>query len=222
MIDSIIRHTAVDWELVVSDASDSPVEFGTDERVRMLGESPRLGCCKGFNRAFRESIGDWIIFLNDDAEVCPGYDSISIDFMNKHPKIGLGALHYSEGCGPFKVNSAWNCIYANFGIFRKAIGEAIGFFDEDLEMYGCDNSLAIRMLMAGQGVSDIPGTKIIHHSVQDRQRIENQINRPLDNEILTKKYMPHRQQWTATYERLKVNTGTIPWAHGIQPELVNR
>ncbi len=218
MLDSIINHTTVPWELVVSDASDDPIVC-SDERVRIIPERPRLTCTKGYNVAFRAAVGEFLLFLNDDAEVCEGYDTTAIDFMEKHPRVGLGALHYSEDGGPFHVNSAWGTIYANFGIFRKSVGESVGFFDEDLQMYGCDNSIAIRILMADLGVSDIPGANIIHHSVKDQQRIENQRYRHRDNETLSSKYMPYRDEWALNYRQLKVQTGTIPWVHGRAPEL---
>ncbi len=221
LVDSIIRYTSVPWELVVSDASDTPIVC-KDDRVRIIPERPRLGCTKGYNVAFRAAQGEYLIWLNDDAEVCEGYAETAIAFMEKYPRIGLGALHYSEDGGPFRVNSAWGVPYANFGIISKWLGDVVGWFDEDLEMYGCDNSLTIRVLMAGSGVSDIPGAHIIHHSVKDEHRLENQRTRHRDNEKLTNKYMPHREDWVNNYRRLKVNTGTIAWAHGRAPEMASR
>lgn len=216
LLQSIIKHTVVDWELVVSDASD--VTMTSDNpNVVILPERPRLGCTKGYNNAFRAARGTWVIWLNDDAEVLPGYDEAAIAFMKDHPEIGLGALHYSEDNGPFHVNSSWGVTYANFGILRTRVGADVGFFDEDIEMYGCDNSLTFRILLAGLGVADIPAAKLIHHSEKDHQRVANQKSRIKDNLVLQKKYMHSRDKWTQTFNRLRVKNGTIAWSHGTPP-----
>lgn len=219
LVRSIENHTQVDWELIISDASAVPYQ-STNQRIRVIHENPRLGHSRGYNAAFRQCAGEFLMWMNDDAEVCPGYDTESIAFMESHPRIGLGALHYSENGGPFHVNEAWGCIYANFGIFKKSLGEKVGLFDESLSMYGCDNSLAIRILLADYGIADIPKAKILHHSVNDPIRVANQIGRPRDNQILTDKYMPSRHQWLATFRRHRVETGTVPWAHGREPSKV--
>lgn len=221
LLDSIVKHTQVDWELIVGDAStERTYTEDVPFNVTVFHEKPRMGHSKGYNKAFRMAKGEFILWLNDDAEVCPAFDTEAIAFMQGHPKIGLGALHYSENGGPFHVNSAWHCIYANFGIFRKSVGEKVGYFDEDISMYGADNSIAIRMLMADYGVADIPKARILHHSVDDSIRRENQAGRRHDNKILTEKYMPHRKQWQATYQKHIALSGIEPWPHGVQPALV--
>lgn len=220
LIRSIAAHTPMDYELVIADASDVPVEVEPDERVRILPERPKQTCSKGYNAAFRAAQGKWCLFLNDDAEVCPGYADTAIRFMEAHPNIGLGALHYSENGGPFRINSAWGVPYANFGIISKSLGDQVGWIDESIEMYGGDNSLTFRVLLAGMGVSDIPGAHIIHHSIKDQNRVENQSHRMHDNLTLTRLYMPLRDSWTATYKAHRVHTGTVPWSHGVEPKLV--
>lgn len=217
LLHSIQTNTSVPWQLIVSDASDVPYVEQADNIV-VLPEKPRLGCTRAYNRAFRAAKGEWVIWLNDDAEVLPGYAEAAIRFMEAHPQIGLGALHYSEDGSPFHINSAWGVPYANFGILRRSLGDQVGWFDEDLIMYGNDNSLTFRVLLFGKGVSDIPNARVIHHSEKDQLRIENQKNRRHDNLILTKTYMPLRQHWLKTYRKHAVNTGTLPWSHGVNPE----
>lgn len=223
LVDSIVRNTFVDWELVVSDASEVPLTCDV-EQVRILPEKPRLGCVKGFNRAFREAQGEWVIYLNDDATVEPGYDVAAIDFMKRHPRIGLGALHYSEPNAqppkPFHINGAWGVPYGNFGIIHRELGNHVRWFDEDLTMYGNDNSLALRVLLADYGIADIPDARVVHHSVKDQARIDNQRHRRRDNEILTEKYMPLKDQWRSAYHRHRVFSETEAWPHGVRPVTV--
>lgn len=215
LLASIDAHTVVPWELVVADASDEPLECN-HPRIRILPERPRMGCVKGFNRAFKACLGEWVMYLNDDAECCEDYAREAIDFMEAHPSIGLGALHYSHMGDAFHVNSAWGAIYANFGIIRRSLGDQVGWFDEDLEMYGNDNSLTFRVLLAGFGVSDIPTARLLHHATNDKHRVENQRSRQRDNQILYRKYMPLRHKWLDTYNRHQVRTDTIAWSHGVR------
>src|SRR5690349_8922201 len=112
LLSSILKHTTVDWELVVSDASVYPF-ISIQPNIRIIPESPRLNHTKGYNAAFRECRGRYVMWLNDDAEVCPNYDTEAIAFMESHPEIGLGALLYSENGGPFHWNQAWGAGYAN-------------------------------------------------------------------------------------------------------------
>lgn len=224
MLDSIVTHTTVPWELIVSDASDVSVIDSVEipQKVTVISERPPLGHVKGYNVAFRKAQGEWIIWLNDDAEVCPNYDVEAIRFMEAHPQIGLGALHYCEPENdlPFHVNSAYGCLYSNFGIFKRTLGARIGFFDEDLQFYGADNAFAISILMKGFGIMDIPNARIIHHAVKDSIRQENQQYKLSDNRTLTRKYMPNRAQWLATYHKHAGIPEPEAWPHGVRPRRV--
>lgn len=219
LVDSIVRHTSVDWELVVADASAVPYQTSLTN-ITVIHEKPRQTHSKGYNAAFRRATGKWILWLNDDAEVCPQYDVEAIGFMETHPQIGLGALHYSENGGPFHINEAWAVPYGNFGIVRKEVGDRVHWFDEEISMYGADNSLAFRILLQDLGVADIPTAKILHHSEKDQIRAQNQLMRARDNRILHKNYMPMRPYWLKAYKRHRVASTTTPWAHGVKPQAV--
>lgn len=213
---SVVLNTTVPYEFIVGDASEIPHSVDGFPHVQLHHENPRLGHSKGYNKLFAMCKGKYTLYLNDDAEVTEGYDTLAVDFMEAHPNIGLGCLLYSENGGPFHVNSSWKTMYANFGILPTEFGKRIGWFDEDIEMYGADNSLAFRVLLAGKGIAAVPHTRILHHSVNDAMRKANQVNRLRDNRILTQKYMPLRNEWQAAYER-HVISSTEPWDHGRQP-----
>lgn len=210
LVDSIEKHTTVKWQLVVSDASDTPIEneaVATDEtwpKILIIPERPPLGYAAGFNRACRRALAKWILFLNDDCELSSGYDRIAIQFMEAHPQIGLGILPYSNRGGPLLVNEHWGMQYANFGILRRTLGAKIGYFDEEIPMYGSDNALTFKVLLAGFGVAPIHGVRILHHETQDQHRIENQHGRTEHADRLKTKYWPHLAEMRATYERTLV------------------
>ena len=209
LVKSIQERTNVPWELVVSDASDEPYPDQYPENVRIIPERPRLGCVKGYNRAFSEAVGRWVVWLNDDAEVQHGWAEAAVGFMEHHPEVGLGAIYYCEGAPPFIVNEYWDMAYANFGIVSRDLGNQVGWFDDDLEMYGCDNSLTFRVLMAYRGVATIPGSRIWHHSVPDQWKTLNQRYRASDAATLKRKYTPHRQQMQLVYKRTKSLIGPM-------------
>ena len=204
LIRSIQDQTTISWELVVSDASDIPV-ISSDDRVRILPERPRLGCTKGYNRAFATAQGEWVIWLNDDAEVMPGYADAAIGFMEAHPEIGLGALHYADPIVGYHVSTCcYGMMYANFGIIRRTLGNQIGWFDEDLVMYGNDNSLAYRVLLAGYGIGEIHNAQIFHHAEDDALRMANQNGRDREASILKNKYGPYLVTMRTVYDQALV------------------
>jgi GT2 family glycosyltransferase len=199
LLDSIIEHTQTPWELIVGDASDVPYEAELPANVVLVPERPRLGYVKGYNALFRIAKGEWVIWLNDDAEVTAGYDVEAIRFMESHPKVGLGCLQFRDPRWPdFAVQSFLDIPYANFGIVRRQTGQDAGWFDEHLHMYGSDNAITFEMLMMGKGVAEIPNAHIIHHRVNDAVRWENQRGREADSDYVTAKYLHHKQrlQWT--------------------------
>lgn len=209
LVVSIIERTPIPWELIVSDASDEPYPDKYPSNVIIIPERPRLGCVKGYNRAFARARGKWVIWLNDDAEVMPGYAQASIEYMEAHPEIGLGALYYCENSLPYLINEYKEMIYPNFGIISKEFGDKISWMDEILTMYGNDNSIAFRTLLAGKGIGSIPGARIWHHVILDRWKMENQQNRSPDARALCDKYMPFLGQMKHVYDLTKHLVGPM-------------
>lgn len=202
LIESINRYTyASSYELIIADASDCPSRPRTEPWIHTIIEQPRLGFAKGINRAFSFAQGDWIIWLNDDCEVLKFYDTSAIEFMERHPEIGLGALHYLEGRRGFHVNSYFGMVYANFGIISRELFDTVGGFDEEFALYGTDNALAFRVLLAEKGIAPIPGKAIIHHALDDDERKSNDDyqSRLRDVEKLTRKYAPYLPKMSLTY-----------------------
>lgn len=217
LVDSIERHTPMEWEIVVSDASDTPIEnqpVATSEtwpKIHIIPERPPKGCTVGYNIAFRKARGEWCLWLNDDCEVMHGYAENALRFMEQHPEIGLGALYYADAGTreSYHVNTCgFGMLYANFGILRRDLGQQVGWFDDDLTMYGNDNSLTYRVLMAGKGVAGIPDARIFHHSTRDQHRVENNEDtfRQAQADLLRAKYGPHVGQMREVYERARLVT----------------
>lgn len=69
-IDSVVKQSFVDWELVVKDggsidATLDIVETYKDSRIRVFS-SPDTGISDAFNQAIQPTSGDFILFLNSD------------------------------------------------------------------------------------------------------------------------------------------------------------
>lgn len=189
MLASIREHTApVSWELIVADASRMPVEKVETDNVTMLSEPIRTGFSKALNRCARLARGRWVAWLNDDVEVQPGWANAALRFMEAHSEVGLGAFYWCDRRPPWKVEQAWGILYANFGILSKSLGDRIGWFDEDIRMYGADMALTFRVLQAGKSVSPVPGARILHHRADDAFRASNATDQSYKR--LVSKYNP--------------------------------
>lgn len=216
---SIAKHTKMDWELVVADCSDTPFEaskiggkqakevgttpYDLSKRVRIIRDWPKTTMVAGYNKAFAACGGTWVVWLNDDAEVTENWDTEAVQYMQAHPEIGLGAMYYTDGGSAWFVQEYCGATYANFGIIRKEIGDRVRWFDSDLSMYGCDNSLTFKVLLLGMGCVGIPKARVIHHAPPDAQRIGNVRTQQADKAILDAKYGAHLDKARATYERFK-------------------
>lgn len=192
LYESILRHTTdVDWELVVSDASEfAPLTADAyPPNVRILKESPRRGHAAGYNMAFREAQGKYVIWLNDDVEVKAHWARRSVDFLKRHPEVGMGAIYYGVYTEPFVVNSYQELLYANFGVLERTLGDSVGWFDEDIvRMYGADNSLAFKVWLSGRPVVPVPGAVVVHRMHYDEHRRINEQGQAWDASRLMDRY----------------------------------
>ncbi len=189
-VDSVRLNTTVDYELLIVDASRDPINLiGPPSQARVIREWPRQTYVAGYNKAFAQCRGKYVVWMNDDAEVTPGWDVSAVNFMDAHPEVGLGCLPFRDpGESTFTVRELWNLPYANFGIIRREIGEAVGWFDSDLTMYGSDNSISCKVLIAGHGVAPIKDSKIEHHRFKDTVRFRNQHPRVVDGRTIIRRY----------------------------------
>lgn len=191
LFDSIKAYTGVTWELIISDAStNAPIrkDILSGYNVTIIEEKPRIGHCRGFNRAFKAARGRYVVWLNDDAEVTPNWAAEAISFMDRNPWVGMGALYYCINYEPYYINEYWGMPYANFGIINREFGNSLDWFDECVEMYGADNSLSFKVYLAGKVVRGIPTSRIIHKPFMDDHRLRNEETQPRDCRILGNKY----------------------------------
>jgi len=194
-IQSVIAHTDIPYELIITDAGRRPIALEPHpDEIKLIREWPREGHAKGYNKAFRSAKGKYVCWLNDDARCTPGWARTAAAFMEDNAWCGLGAFYYSEHGCCYHVNFYKDLIYANFGMISRAFGDEIEWFDECVRMYGADNSLTFKTILAGRGVCGIPGAKLQHLPVMDQQRMENVAGQKADERNLLVKYGPYIQK----------------------------
>lgn len=204
LYETVEQYTTVPWEMIVMDAGQQPVVKELYPKAIVLEEKPRLGHVKGYNVGFRETQGEWVCWLNDDAEVTPGWAANAIDLMEANENVGLGAFAFCNHNSPFHVERYQGMPYANFGILSKKFGDRIGWFDEECcGFYGGDNSLAFRTYLAGMTVLPLLDCRIIHKPYNDSYRKDNEARQPQDASNLMKKYGPYLDAMKRTYHMLE-------------------
>jgi GT2 family glycosyltransferase len=162
-------------------------EFG----VRVIANTANLGFCAANNQAFAAARGRFIAVLNNDAVAEPDFLSALRRAFDAAPDIGMAAAKVLVYEDPRRIDKAGHLIYPDgqnrgrgtgdldqgqYGrieeclwpdgcaaMYRKAMLDAIGGFDEDLFMFGDDAELGLRARIAGWRCLYMPGAVVRHH-----------------------------------------------------------
>jgi GT2 family glycosyltransferase len=142
--------------------------------VGVIEEKENIGVSKGFNKLFKECKGDYICLVGNDILV---NDNWLLDLVYYNKSVlgsGLTAIYCLLDKGQLtskltnddNLINVWqnqnNMVYG-ITLFNKDIFKDIGFFDERLGMYGCEDSqFAWRLTMKGYHNYYVPGQSSIH------------------------------------------------------------
>lgn len=198
--------TYADFQVIVVDngSTDGSVSW-LDENwpaVRVLPNDRNLGFAAANNAAISASRGEYVVTLNNDVLVEPGWLSELVAGA-ADPDIGMVASQIALWDRPDMLDSAglevdragigWNrgwgqaaatartacdvfgaCAAA--GLYRRAMLDEIGLFDEDFFAYYEDVDLAWRAQRAGWRGRYAPAARVLHwHSATGRQSIERKL-----------------------------------------------
>lgn len=178
--------------LVVDDCSpDVSVELLVHlPAIRLLGASANQGFIRTCNRGAKEARGEFVVFLNNDTIVQPGWLDALVQTFEDFPECGLAGskLLYPDGrlqeAGGILWNdgSGWNygrlddpnkpeycylrdvdyCSGASI-MLRSGLFQKLGGFDEHyVPAYAEDSDLAFRVRKAGYRVLYQPMSKVVH------------------------------------------------------------
>jgi len=179
--------------IVMDDASpdDSYQSLKNIIGLRLFRNETNLGFIRNCNKAASFARGEFLLFLNNDCIVTPGWCDKLIDMFMSKPQAGLVGSKFifpdgmlqEAGSIMWKDASAWNygcgdnadkpeynyvkeadyCSGASICI-RKTLFEALKGFDEHyLPAYCEDSDLAFKVRAAGYKVLYQPLSCVIHH-----------------------------------------------------------
>lgn len=95
-VDSIRRHSALPVQIIVhvNDGSDGTLEWVISQPdIDYTHSSENIGICYALNHARSLAIGEYIVYINDDMYVCPGWDTALMDEVRTigHPWFFLSS-----------------------------------------------------------------------------------------------------------------------------------
>ena len=173
--------------------------------VRLIQNTENRGFCGGNNQGIAAAQGGLIALLNNDAEAGPDWLSALEKAFGADPRVGMAAskilvhgdsrridkaghLIYPDGqnrgrgsgeidCGQYDVQSETLWPDGCAAMYRKAMLQRIGGFDEDFFAYGDDAELGLRARIAGWRCVYVPGAVVRHHGastlgLQSLRRLE--------------------------------------------------
>lgn len=174
-----------------TDGSEAEVERRFGSRVRLLRQDRNLGWGGGNNVGIRACLGRHLILLNNDAVAAPGFARALVAAAEADPRIGMvaakvlaydrreaidttGHLLYPDGLnrgrGRLELDRGQydGCRDALFpsgaaGLYRRAMLDEIGLFDESFFLYGDDAELGLRGRIAGWDCVFAPNAIAYHH-----------------------------------------------------------
>jgi glycosyltransferase involved in cell wall biosynthesis len=145
-IDSCLRQSFVDWELIIVDDGSTD---GTDRIIRSYKDARILSIRHAVNRrlpaalstGFRQSRGRFLTWTSCDNRFASSALQVLLDFLNDHPEADLvysdfdfiderGALVRKHRAGPTESLHIGNVVGMSF-LYRRSVYEAIGDYDDD-------------------------------------------------------------------------------------------
>lgn len=169
----------IGYEIIVSDGGSVDRSFEwmeEQEDIRPL-RGGLDGAVKAFNQCFAEAKGRYILNLNDDAELSGGDIGIAIRHFSD-PMVGQVALIFKKPNEKFSFEHARDRLYANYGLTRKNVANAIsgicgGFWCPEYYTYGADAELSLWVWRLGYRVVEERGIMVVDHQCNDPLRSRN-------------------------------------------------
>lgn len=193
-LDSLASQLVHDFETILVDngSNDGTAEFVGEKYpwVKLVVLSENTGFAEGNNRGFVVTVGEFIVTLNNDTKLEPGFLAALMAAAEADPAIGMVAAKmlnfYEKGkidsvgvrispngmgqnigvgeqdCGQYDVASDVFGPCAGAALYRRAMLEEIGFFDPVFFAYYEDLDLAWRGRLAGWRAVTAPKAVVYH------------------------------------------------------------
>lgn len=200
MVASVRENTppGIGYEIVLVDggSTDGTIDWASRQAdVRLIAQGELLGAIRAFSDGAAAARGQFVVMANDDIQFAPGSLLAALAHLDAHPEVGAVAFG-DDRPAPNKQmlddtfgvqyvpaqdadGSPINVIYAQVGMFRKALGDAAGWWGADDEVmreawtYGGDNYLSARLWEMGFVVVAVPGAVVVDRHRDDALRERN-------------------------------------------------
>ncbi len=185
-IESVLAQETVASQIMVIDnaSADETVDILRHRCYRdleLIANRENLGFARACNQGLRRCRAGLVLFLNPDTVVQPGCFPAILDYMARHPQVGLAGTmildpdmrphpsvehaypghHYvRDELDGLPGDIAWLLGASLVG--RTALLRAIGGFAEEFFLYGEDIDLGLRMRKAGHPLGFIPRARVVH------------------------------------------------------------
>jgi len=169
-------------EIIVVDggSTDGSADWLVEqEDVRVIWQKERLGAVAAFNAGFAIATGEYVANSNDDSIYNGDTLRRAVEYLDRHKSCGQVAIPFSDprhlpAVDYIKVGlNRRPYLYANFGVTRRFLGEAVGWWGDFCYHYGGDTELSLKIWQAGWTVDVLPYGSVEHFRAQDGTRLEN-------------------------------------------------
>lgn len=223
------------FEILIGDDASTDATAATFSemggRIRHIRSDSNLGFLENCNAVAARACGRYLVFLNNDTVVLPGWLDELVGTFERHPTAGYVGSKLLNGDGTLQEaggifwndGSAWNfgrgqdpaspefnyvkdvdyCSGASIAV-PKALWDELGGFDRIFKPAYCEDSdLAFRIRAAGYRCMLQPFSELVHHEGRSHGRDESQG---------IKAYQVRNQQrlfgrWAKTLERENFESG---------------
>ena len=172
-------------------AEMAEAEFGGRLALTVFRSPVNLGFCAGNNRGIERARGELIALLNNDAEAGPEWAAELAAVFEGRPEVGMAASKILVHEDPKRIDKVGHLIYLDgqnrgrgtgqidrgqfdraeevlwpdgcAAMYRRAMLDEIGLFDEDFFAYADDAELGLRARIAGWRCMYVPGAVVRHH-----------------------------------------------------------
>jgi GT2 family glycosyltransferase len=168
-------------------------EYGksTNLRIQLIQNSENRGFCAANNQGFAATQAEFVALLNNDAEAKPDWLGNLAAAFHLRPEVGMAASKILVHEDPRRIDKAGHLIYPDgqnrgrgsgeldegqydrveevlwpdgcAAMYRRAMLDEIGGFDEDFFAYADDAELGLRARIAGWKCLYIPDAVVRHH-----------------------------------------------------------
>ncbi|MTI59100.1 MAG: glycosyltransferase family 2 protein [Firmicutes bacterium] len=191
-IDSILEHTSTDYELIVVDNNSGLLLRDKKYKgIRLIKNRGNPGYARGCNQGAGQAKGGYLLFLNNDTIVTPGWLLAMYQVMLKNEDVGIvgskllfpdtgriqhagvifinrlpGHIYYNEN--PFEVpieeEKEYPAVTGACLLIRKSLFERVGGFDHLFINSYEDIDLCLKIRGLGYRIIYTPDSLVYHYS----------------------------------------------------------